>query len=188
MDRSGRRLTQKQEAFCLAYIETGNASAAYRRAYPVSKKWKDQAVHVNASKMLADAKVSLRISDLRAAVASETIVSEARVIEEAARIGLFDPGSLFDESGALLPIKKMPPEVRAAIASIEVDELKASDGTVISRVKKIKLWDKNSALEKIMRHLGSFEKDNKQKSALDGVPRDLLKVIRDKLMKLRGSA
>ena len=27
------RLTPKQEAFCLAYVETGNASEAYRRAY-----------------------------------------------------------------------------------------------------------------------------------------------------------
>ena len=26
-------LTQKQENFCLAYIETGNASEAYRKAY-----------------------------------------------------------------------------------------------------------------------------------------------------------
>ncbi|SQE31532.1 Terminase small subunit [Mannheimia haemolytica] len=26
-------LTPKQEAFCLAYIETGNASEAYRQAY-----------------------------------------------------------------------------------------------------------------------------------------------------------
>ena len=26
-------LTPKQEAFCLAYMETGNASEAYRRAY-----------------------------------------------------------------------------------------------------------------------------------------------------------
>jgi phage terminase small subunit len=26
-------LTQRQEKFCLAYIETGNASESYRRAY-----------------------------------------------------------------------------------------------------------------------------------------------------------
>ncbi|MBK7017562.1 MAG: hypothetical protein IPH39_18880 [Sulfuritalea sp.] len=63
---------------------------------------------------------------------------------ELARIGLFDPGELFAEDGSLLPIKNMPPEVRAAIASIEVEEIDA-DGKVIGRVKKVKLWDKNSA-------------------------------------------
>lgn len=177
----GDTLTQKQEAFCLAYIETGNASEAYRRAYPVSKKWKDQAVHVNASKMLADAKVALRVDELRASIASATVVSEVRVIEEAARIGLFDPAGLLASDGSLLPILEMAPEVRAAIASIEFIELTANDGTVTSRVKKVKIWDKNSALEKIMRHLGSFEKDNKQKNLFDGVPRETLKVIAEKL-------
>ena len=29
-------LTPKQENFCLAYLETGNASEAYRRAYDVA--------------------------------------------------------------------------------------------------------------------------------------------------------
>jgi phage terminase small subunit len=28
-----RRFTDKMELFCLAYVETGNASEAYRRAY-----------------------------------------------------------------------------------------------------------------------------------------------------------
>jgi phage terminase small subunit len=30
-------LTQRQETFCLAYIETRNASEAYRRAYNAGK-------------------------------------------------------------------------------------------------------------------------------------------------------
>jgi phage terminase small subunit len=36
------------------------------------------------------------------------------------------------------------------------------DGAVVGQVKKVKLWDKNSALEKAMKHLGLFEKDNSQ--------------------------
>ena len=32
------------------------------------------------------------------------------------------------------------------------------------RPKKIKLWDKNAALEKLMRHLGPYESDNTQKA------------------------
>lgn len=31
------RLTPKQEAFAQAYVETGNASGAYRRAYNAGK-------------------------------------------------------------------------------------------------------------------------------------------------------
>ena len=60
------RLTPKQEAFAIAYIETGNASEAYRKAYNVNGK-SDNAVHVEASRLLATPKVSLRVKELQAA-------------------------------------------------------------------------------------------------------------------------
>jgi len=60
-----QNLTPKQEAFCLAYIETGNASEAYRRAYDASRT-KPECVNVNASKLLASAKISLRVDELKA--------------------------------------------------------------------------------------------------------------------------
>jgi phage terminase small subunit len=59
------KLTQKQESFCLAYVETGNASEAYRRAYNAGKM-KSESVNVNASKLLAGAKISLRVAGLKA--------------------------------------------------------------------------------------------------------------------------
>lgn len=149
-------LTPKQEAFCLAYVETGNASEAYRRAYS-ARNMSAKTVWEKASRLLSEGKVRARLDELRAAVANETIIKEARVIEEVARIGLFDPGRMFDENGALLPIHKMPADVRAGISSIEVSEIRSDDGeTVVGHVKKIKLWDKNSALEKIMKHKGMF--------------------------------
>lgn len=62
-------LTVKQEAFATAYIENGgNASAAYRAAYN-AENMQPQSIHVNACKLLSDAKVSLRVEELRAALA-----------------------------------------------------------------------------------------------------------------------
>ena len=58
------RLTLKQEAFCLAYVETGNASEAYRTAYPTSLTWTDGAVWTEASVTLDIPKVALRIVEL----------------------------------------------------------------------------------------------------------------------------
>ncbi len=58
------KLTPKQEAFARAYVETGNASEAYRMAYPRAKNWKSEAVNVAASRLLANAKVSLRVEEL----------------------------------------------------------------------------------------------------------------------------
>lgn len=60
-------LTAKQEAFCLSYIETGNASEAYRRAYN-AEKMKPQAVSVKASALLANGKITVRLQELRAPV------------------------------------------------------------------------------------------------------------------------
>ncbi|MCB4358438.1 terminase small subunit [Quatrionicoccus australiensis] len=69
-------LTQKQENFCLAYIETGNASEAYRRAYN-AENMKESSINVNASKLLADANIALRIAELR-----EPVVVKAQITLE----------------------------------------------------------------------------------------------------------
>lgn len=58
-------LTPKQEAFCRFYVELGNASEAYRRAYE-PKRMSDNAVHVEACKLLANPKLALAIDELKA--------------------------------------------------------------------------------------------------------------------------
>lgn len=62
MDRS---LTQKQENFCLAYIETGNASEAYRQAYS-SGKMTAATVHRKAKELMDNGKIPARLEELRA--------------------------------------------------------------------------------------------------------------------------
>lgn len=75
-------LTLKQEAFCQAYIENkGNASEAYRTAYATGKM-KPESIHVNASKLLADAKVALRISELQQEHRNKHDVTVSGLLEE----------------------------------------------------------------------------------------------------------
>jgi hypothetical protein len=57
-------LTPKQEAFCLAYVEIGNASEAYRRAY-AAMNMKPATIHCRASRLLAQDKVAQAIRGLR---------------------------------------------------------------------------------------------------------------------------
>lgn len=53
MAKKGKKgLTPKQQAFVNAYIETGNASEAYRRAYPACDKWKEKSIRDNAHILL----------------------------------------------------------------------------------------------------------------------------------------
>lgn len=67
-------LTPKQEAFCLAYLETGNASEAYRRAYD-AENTKPDVIAVKASQVMANGKVAVRIAELRAPAAEQAKVT-----------------------------------------------------------------------------------------------------------------
>lgn len=78
-------LTPKQEAFALAYVETGNASEAYRRAYEAGAM-KAEAVHVKASELLSNGKVSVRVKELQAKAVERhevTVDDILRELEEA---------------------------------------------------------------------------------------------------------
>lgn len=57
-------LTPKQDNFCRLYIELGNASEAYRQAYDAEDS-NDNVVSVNASRLLNDTKISLRLKQIR---------------------------------------------------------------------------------------------------------------------------
>lgn len=57
-------LTPKQEHFAQVYLETGNASEAYRQAYSTKSKSENQ-IHVEACKLLKSHKVSLRVEELK---------------------------------------------------------------------------------------------------------------------------
>lgn len=74
-------LTPKQEAFCLAYIETGNASEAYRRAYD-PKRMTAEAIAVEASKLLKHPKVALRVAELQAEHAERHKVTVDDIIRQ----------------------------------------------------------------------------------------------------------
>lgn len=58
------KLTAKQEAFCLAYLETGNASEAYRQAYN-AENMKPETVNRKAKELLDHGKISARIEALQ---------------------------------------------------------------------------------------------------------------------------
>ncbi len=75
------KLTQKQESFCLAYIETGNASEAYRRAYD-AENCKPETIFKRASELLASGDVTGRVAELKAQAAERAIVSVLSLTQE----------------------------------------------------------------------------------------------------------
>ena len=65
------KLTPKQESFCLAYLETGNASEAYRTSYDASKM-KPDTVHRSSKELLDNPKITARLQELRAPIVKKS--------------------------------------------------------------------------------------------------------------------
>lgn len=74
-------LTIKQETFCQKYIETGNASEAYRQAYN-AEGMKPATVNKRSSELLANGAIAGRLSELRGEVAKAHGVTVASLIAE----------------------------------------------------------------------------------------------------------
>lgn len=83
------RLTIKQENFCLAYVETGNASEAYRRSYDVGEML-PASINRLAFELLENIKITSRISELRSTVMQRhkiTVDDLLAELDEAREIG-----------------------------------------------------------------------------------------------------
>ncbi len=71
----GDKLTPKQEEFARVYVETSNASEAYRQAYDVGENTKPSTVWDMASKALAVPLVTHRVMMLQKAAQERTLVT-----------------------------------------------------------------------------------------------------------------
>lgn len=160
-------LTAQQEKFALGIAAGKTQADAYREAYPKSKKWKPESVHEKASHLMRHVKVRARIDELRERVTKAGIATAERVLLEASRLALFDPRKLFKEDGSPKPINELDDDTAAALAGLDVHEEYANVGderVFVGYTKKYKVADKNSALEKLFKHHGLYEMDNKQKT------------------------
>lgn len=75
-------LTSFQEQFCLAYIQSGNASEAYRAVSLKSRAWKDEVVWVAAHRMMNVSKVGIRIAELQETIARRAMVTAESLADE----------------------------------------------------------------------------------------------------------
>lgn len=125
------RLTEKQERFCIYYLDCdGNASEAYRMAYDASKM-QPETIWSNASRMLARNKVATRIAELRSERAEASKVNREKVEKILMDIVTMDPNDLYivDPVTGKIKLKspnQMPKRVRNAMKKISNDKGKVS--------------------------------------------------------------
>lgn len=160
-------LTPKREAFAAGLAQGLSQAAAYRQAFPNSRKWSDNAVHVNASKLAAEAKVQLRAAELGAKAAAANQVTVERVVAELARLAFFDVRRLVDATGAPLSLHDLDEDTARAIAGLEVARV-GNFEVGVGEVLKFKLADKGANLERLGKFLKMFT-DNVNLNVAGGV-------------------
>lgn len=158
-------LTQKQENFCQAYVRLGDKSAAYREAYDTSKM-SAETVNNSAYKLFDNGEITARVKELQEEAKTRNDVSIDEVVKTLASMLRFDIADMYDENGNLKNIHDIPKEARLMIQELNSEELYTSgrDRELLGFSKKIKTYSKTDAIEKLMRHLGGYEKDNSQKT------------------------
>lgn len=150
------KLTAKQSKFVDEYLVDLNATqAAIRAGY--SERTARQVASENLTKPNIEAAIQERMADRE----KRTEVTQDRVLKELARIGFADLREMFTSTGHIKRPEEWPDSLGASISSVEVvtrpsGECDEDGRPEIEHVHKIRLWDKNSALEKIAKHLGMF--------------------------------
>lgn len=144
------KLTAKQEKFCNYYLECGNASEAYRRAYSCSKM-KSETVNRMAFDLMNNRKVAARIEELRAGMeqrsnfTKDNAVSILRDIATAnvTDVLVVNQGKSYTTI-LVKDLSALPLNVQRAIMSVKSSE----------RGFEVKLYSKIDAIERLSKLLG----------------------------------
>lgn len=147
-------LTDNQKRFCEEYlIDLNGKQAAIRAGYS------EKTAENQASRLLSNAKVSAFIQTLKIKRSDRTEITADMVIQELAKVGFANLQDYIKAGFTIEDIQQLQRDHASAIESIKV---KKTHGEYPSTEISFKLHDKISALEKLGRHLGVFEKDNEQ--------------------------
>lgn len=137
----------------------------------------------NSSRLYKEPIIRARVDELVGRAAEAAEVEAQHVIDELARIGFSDVRKLFDERGLLKAPADWDDASAAAIASLEVVTTGKGEGAV-EHVAKIKLWDKNSGLDKLAKVLSLYAPERKHHTVTMGElteeDRELLEAFKQK--------
>lgn len=122
-------LTPKQEAFALAYVETGNASEAYRRSHDVSPDTKPETIWSEASRLLANPKVTARVKELQQLARDIAMVSIGTLTDELEKARIKAMG---DEKGASAAVSAIMGKAKLHGLLVEKAEVTGKDGAPLT--------------------------------------------------------
>ncbi len=144
------------EEFCQHYAAAADGAIrgnAYR-AYLAAGYKNGTGARGTAHRLMQRPEVVARIAELKSEQFRRLHMTVEEILAQLARIARADVRDVFDESGALLPVRSIDPDTAAALTSVEVVTTRAPSGesTDVEYTAKIRLADKIQALRTLAQH------------------------------------
>lgn len=163
MESKGKGLTTKQENYCQEFVIHGNKTAAYKKAYN-SENMKPSTINQKACLLAKQDNVKARITQLEEEKRERNRVTVDDLVQDLVSMIRADTSQMFNDDGTLKSIHDIPKELRMLISSVESGEewtidSKGNKTKKSGKVSKIRLFSKLDLYEKLMKHLGGYEKD-----------------------------
>lgn len=139
-------LTKKQEDFCNYYMETGNASEAYRRSYSCDNM-KESTINRQAHELLKNPNITARVKALQDDLKAHSDIKKNEILEELSAIAFSDIRDYIVFNGKKItfkPFDKLTNRQAKAIESLK----KGRNGI------ELRLHGKSWTIERICKMLG----------------------------------
>lgn len=179
-------LTIKQEKFCNYYVETGNASDSYRRAYNC-EKMKDKQIWEESSKLLINPKVTQRVKELQDELKDISDITKERLMRELSNIAFSTISDMHNTWIERKDFENLTPKQKSAIKSISTKVVKKNIGTKDEpeyadvEFVKIEMHDKLKAIEDLIKMLGYNEPEKHEHIFREPMTDERAKDIMNKL-------
>lgn len=171
------RITIKQERFLNIYLETGNASEAYRQAYSCGNM-KDATITRKAFDLLHNGKIRAIMGEIQRELKKTSDIKKEAILEELSCIVFSDIRDYVSYKDGKLQFKNF-------------DTLTDKQARAIESIKKsktgieIKLHGKSWSIERLCKMLG-FETPQNLNLMFDRLPEDAIDQIVNKIIENNG--
>jgi phage terminase small subunit len=157
------KLTDKQERFCREYvIDLNGTQAAIRAGYS------ENTANEQAAQLLAKLSIQSRIEELKAEIGKRLEITADMVVAELWALGVYNIKDFVKDDNTINKLSDMERDTLRPVVGIKVTEKTSTFITGDSETTittDLKLADKRAALVDVGKHIGIFEKDNRQKVA-----------------------
>lgn len=163
-EEENKELTPKEELFVHRYIVDFNGAASCRDV-----GYSEHSAKEIAAELLTKPHIQRRLKELQKELSDKNDNLAQRVVDELKKVGFSNIQDFIQSGNEIKDISTLDRDKAAVISSIKKSKTTFGDGEGNEGEKEaveFKMWDKLAALEKLGRHVGIFEVDNKQKSVV----------------------